>query len=254
MLLIVEMSAETIHPRQCQVDGCNRTDTIARRYCPTHYRRWQRWGDPTICKKVQKWKVGCSVCGRKVKGHGFCTLHYQRWKKHDDPHVYLGLPQVGERASFIKDGIGYIQLSRGAWAQVDESDFHTLNTFKWQLNAHGYAYRVHEENSVRKGHLMHHDIIGKPPPGKVTDHIDRIRVNNRRSNLRLVPYYINSHNSKVSTRNKSGVKGVSWCRTTERWRAYCCIKGKHVGLGNFATKEDAIAAREHYYQKAFPLE
>jgi hypothetical protein len=41
---------------------------------------------------------------------------------------------------------------------------------------------------------MHRLIAGSPPPGMVTDHIDRNRLNNRRSNLRHVTYEVNNRN------------------------------------------------------------
>ncbi len=41
---------------------------------------------------------------------------------------------------------------------------------------------------------------------------------------------------------RSGLTGITWCPRLQRWRALC--KGR--GLGYWLTREDAIAAREHY--------
>jgi len=46
--------------------------------------------------------------------------------------------------------------------------------------------------------------------------------------------------------NTSGVKGVSWSRRNNRWRAAISIRNKTVWLGDFASKTDAAEA----YKKA----
>lgn len=42
----------------------------------------------------------------------------------------------------------------------------------------------------------------------------------------------------------SGVKGVSWCRTTNRWRAHITIQGKMRTLGRFNCFGAAVIARK----------
>ena len=68
---------------------------------------------------------------------------------------------------------------------------------------------------------------------KVVDHIDGNTLNNQRSNLRTCTQGENMRNQKISSRNTSGIKGVSWSKNRERWLA--CIKGngKQIYLGHF---------------------
>ncbi|GAA3620591.1 AP2 domain-containing protein [Secundilactobacillus similis] len=49
---------------------------------------------------------------------------------------------------------------------------------------------------------------------------------------------------KVSTRNKSGIIGVSYDKNSDKWFARMMYKGAYVLLKSFDTKAEAIAARQ----------
>jgi hypothetical protein len=74
------------------------------------------------------------------------------------------------------------------------------------------------------------------------DHKDTVRHNNKWDNLREATPAQNRHNSVVSTRNKSGVKGVSFCARNQFWIAQCCKDGKNIRIGSYKKLEDAAAA------------
>lgn len=69
----------------CTVDGCE-TMNDARGYCPSHYNRWKRYGDPLGAPPVRPDR-GCAVdgCERPHRNWGYCNLHCQRFYKHGDP-------------------------------------------------------------------------------------------------------------------------------------------------------------------------
>ncbi|SEG81626.1 AP2 domain-containing protein [Bacillus sp. ok061] len=48
--------------------------------------------------------------------------------------------------------------------------------------------------------------------------------------------------SKVSSNNKSGIKGLYWEERSQKWVAQIYVNGKHKHLGRFIDKEDAIKA------------
>ncbi|MBD5084625.1 MAG: hypothetical protein HDT33_06075 [Clostridiales bacterium] len=48
----------------------------------------------------------------------------------------------------------------------------------------------------------------------------------------------------VRCNNTSGVPGVEWRKSKQRWRASICFKGKRHYLGNYARFEDAVKARK----------
>ena len=48
----------------------------------------------------------------------------------------------------------------------------------------------------------------------------------------------------VRRNNTSGVPGVDWWTSKQRWRAMICFKGKRYYLGSYGRFEDAVAARK----------
>ena len=92
------------------------------------------------------------------------------------------------------------------------------------------------------------------PENMLVDHINRDKLDNRRSNLRLATRTQNEAN-KRKRRTQSGgrasskYKGVSFMKGEKRtkpWRATITIEGKVVPLGVYATQEEAALA----YNKA----
>lgn len=112
--------------------------------------------------------------------------------------------------------------------------------------SHKYA-RV-EVGLNGKSHKAHRIIwemhYGSIPEGKVIDHVDGDPINNVLSNLRLATRVENQRNQGVSVRNKSGVTGVCWLKSRNKWIADIVISGR-VGkrLGYYHSFEDAVAAR-----------
>lgn len=51
-------------------------------------------------------------------------------------------------------------------------------------------------------------------------------------------------NQRISSKNKSGYKGVSWCANRNKWRANITFNGSTLHLGRFKNKEEAIKARK----------
>ena len=72
------------------------------------------------------------------------------------------------------------------------------------------------------------------------DHIDNNRLNNKIENLREATRQQNSWNRKINANNKSGVKGVSWCKLTKKWRVQGRIDKKVKYLGVYETLEEAV--------------
>lgn len=76
-------------------------------------------------------------------------------------------------------------------------------------------------------------LIGKPPQGMVIDHINRVRTDNRRCNLRFATRAENAQNCSVKRNSESGVKGVAF-----RFGRYY-VRARGRSLGGFATLEEA---------------
>lgn len=85
-------------------------------------------------------------------------------------------------------------------------------------------------------------VHGQIPP--MLDHINGDRSDNRILNLRPATNSQNCLNRGRRSDNSSGFKGVSFERSTGKWRANCSVDGKWKSLGRFETAEAASAAYE----------
>lgn len=95
---------------------------------------------------------------------------------------------------------------------------------------------------------------GPIPAGMEVDHINGDTLDNRIANLRLASHAQNGHNTGLRRNNKSGVKGVSWVASRQKWVATITENGKMRSLGRFEDFDDAVAARrtaEEAYHGSF---
>lgn len=81
-------------------------------------------------------------------------------------------------------------------------------------------------------------------PKQQIDHINGKRDDNRFSNLRDVSSSENRRNSRRSNNNRSGHTGVSFDKSTDKWRAVIKIDGKQKEIGRFRRISEAIVARK----------
>lgn len=83
------------------------------------------------------------------------------------------------------------------------------------------------------------------------DHINNNRGDNNLKNLRWCTYGENQYNRTIGKNNKSGTKGVSFDKSTNKWIAHIKLNGKKKHLGYHIDKEDAIKARQEASKKYF---
>ena len=84
-------------------------------------------------------------------------------------------------------------------------------------------------------------VNGTWPPGDL-DHVNRDRADNRIANLREACDQLNGQNKGIARNNKSGARGVHWCKTHNQWRAVIRVNWKLKHIGRFDTVEEARAA------------
>jgi len=80
-------------------------------------------------------------------------------------------------------------------------------------------------------------------PENGIDHIKKIKYFNRIRNLREVSVQCNNRNCGNFAHNVSGVKGVSWAKNENKWRANIKINSKSKHLGNYFDFDNAVCAR-----------
>lgn len=88
-------------------------------------------------------------------------------------------------------------------------------------------------------------------PKKQLDHINGDKADNRISNLREATNSENGKNYGFNKSNSSGVKGVSWCKNTGKWRALIKVNHKSKCLGRYDDIKTAAAVRKMAEERYF---
>ena len=142
-----------------------------------------------------------------------------------------------------------IELTQGLKAQVDDDLYEELNRFKWcahKLKLTFYATRTSPKiNGKQRTIRMHHEVIGRPPKGLMSDHKDGNGLNNLKSNLRFVTNRQNSQNRK-NIQKTSKYPGVSWSKSNKKWYTHIMINRETKSLGHFTNEKEAF----EIYRKA----
>ena len=138
-------------------------------------------------------------------------------------------------------GLTYIPLTQGYEAIVDDEFSALVTPFNWRAAVSGeniYAVRWDASTGKRVLQLMHR-IVLSAPPGIQVDHINGNGLDNRIKNLRLATNQQNSQNQRITKRNSSGYKGVSWCAATKKWKAMIWVDKSPMYLGVYSNIEKA---------------
>lgn len=130
---------------------------------------------------------------------------------------------------------------------IDPEDQWIVDKFYWTVNPWGYAEaRVCFVKHKYKRILLHRILLGIDDD-RFGDHINRNKLDNRKSNLRIVTKKMNESNVGLKRHNTSGFRGVSYTHKCPNrpWRANAVVDGKQYHIGHFETPEEANkAARE----------
>ena len=130
-----------------------------------------------------------------------------------------------------------IPLSKGHYVLVDPEDYDCLIAMgKWTFQGEGYAYRWDRSIKPHKCLLMHR-VIMKTPLHTDTDHINGDKLDNRKSNLRIVNRTVNNYNKLT--------KGVE---TSIYWSGYVVRLTndyKRIYIGRF---KDLFEAQQASYE------
>ena len=127
------------------------------------------------------------------------------------------------------------------WA-VDRQRY-KAGTVAGSVNSHGYIQIGINGRTYKAHRLAWVYMYGGIPKGLTIDHINRTKIDNRLSNLRLATYAEQGQNLTLSVNNTSGYPGVSWQKSHNKWRARIMVNRKGISLGYFDTPEAANDAR-----------
>lgn len=133
------------------------------------------------------------------------------------------------------------QMGVFTW-RVDRNHLARSGCVAGSVNSCGYRHIWIDGRQYKASRLAWLYVHGAFPSGLI-DHIDRVRTNDRISNLRIASRIENGQNLGVRKNNKSGFVGVSWHKRTSKWTAQIAINGRKIYLGLFNTAKEASAAR-----------
>lgn len=128
-----------------------------------------------------------------------------------------------------------IKLGNGGFMKVSLLDYDWVNKYQWSVTESGYAYRGFQDGSVYKRVYLHKEMLS-PGYGFYGDHINGDKLDNRRTNLRVVN---NQQNSWNAGKRVGNYKGISWDASRNKWQTGINIDGKRHGLGRFYSEEEA---------------
>lgn len=122
---------------------------------------------------------------------------------------------------------------------IDVSDYPMVSEYRWVDKGSGYFVTGID------GRLCYlHRMLMPSQRGIVCDHINRNKLDNRRSNLRYATQKENSRNRSKGVNNTSGYIGVCWHIRMKKYVAQIKVDGKIYNLGNFEAAEEAARARD----------
>ncbi len=108
--------------------------------------------------------------------------------------------------------------------------------------AEGYSRYIITLNNNKK-HRVHRLValafVPNPENKLEVDHIDGNPLNNHYANLRWATRKEQMRNTKKPVNNTSGIKGVSWKKDKQKWKAYCSVNRKQYYFGYFDDIEEA---------------
>ena len=139
---------------------------------------------------------------------------------------------------------------------VVNNKYHTSgevgSVFTGSVNASGYSIVGIGGKMAQEHHTVWYLNTGEWPKQPL-DHIDGDKLNNHPDNLRLST---NKENNRAFKRARKGVsskwRGVSWYKSSGKWRSQITVDGKNKNLGCFTCEKEAAlaynyAALQHGY-------
>lgn len=130
-------------------------------------------------------------------------------------------------------------IIRGETVLIDEQDAHFLERYSWRIED-GYIKAGTTTSSGKRVTLYLHRLIAGAQKGQIVDHINGIRSDNRRGNLRIVNSRQNALNAapKQTGKKDHGFRGLK----KNRCGAYEAIirhGGRQIYLGIWKNPAEA---------------
>ena len=129
----------------------------------------------------------------------------------------------------------------------DATDYNIVSQHNTWYLADGYAVTHIKGADGKRTLLQLHRLLINPPADMFIDHINGIKHDNRRSNLRIATTQENNH-------NRQSAKGYYWDKNRGKYRAQIMLNYKMIYLGLYNTADEArqayLAAKKIYHPSA----
>ena len=145
---------------------------------------------------------------------------------------------MGNICEITVHGYGVAHFRNGGAFLFDAEDLPLIRAHTWHHGKRGYP-----ATHIRGHTVVLHRLLFPEVPGEI-DHINGDRLDNRRSNLRVVTHQQNAFNQKRRITNTSGFIGVSPRSSGNAFEAYIHYSGRKHHLGTFADPETAARTRD----------
>lgn len=143
--------------------------------------------------------------------------------------------------SRLKEVLSYDSGSGNLYWKECLSPVAQVGSVAGTLQSNGYI-TVGLDGKILRAHRIAWALHYNNQPPKLIDHKNRVKSDNRIDNLRSTTVVDNAYNQGLAKNNKSGIKGVSWDNTRNKWRATCSVSGVRSNLGYYDTIEQASKA------------
>lgn len=141
----------------------------------------------------------------------------------------------------IKDDFAVLLITykeKVAEVLIDKEDISRINEHNWRLNEKGYVISDIKNHKVR----LHNLILNRNTsnPKIVCDHINRNKLDNRKSNLKIV-------SQKENNKNRILKRGKYYTKKKNKWLAYYIVNRKMKSLGYYNSEEEAKEAVKRHF-------
>lgn len=123
---------------------------------------------------------------------------------------------------------------KGKCTIIDSEDLELLSKYSWNFGYHGYAV-----TTINKKFYNLHQLLFKIPKGKMIDHINHNKLDNRKSNLRICTNAQNQWNQKKKLNKISKYKGVTFAKARNKWQVSFIHYKKIIWGGRFDSEKKA---------------
>tara|TARA_R110002126_G_scaffold97397_3_gene226995 strand:- start:1732 stop:2421 length:690 start_codon:yes stop_codon:yes gene_type:complete len=172
----------------------------------------------------------------------------KRKEMYVDKLIYIHYPHLSDVPVVDEINTKYI-IGSPNYIITTTGDIFSLISHKYlhlNIGKNGYVTTcIDSQKRIYLHRLLALHFIPNPNNLPMIDHRNGIRTDNKLKNLRWVTRSQNCHNTSISRNNTSGITGVGYNKSAQKWSATMEINGKKL-YKLCDTKEEAILHRKEW--------